>query len=67
MLSPIPLLAVTTNPVAPLRHRFDPHELRARIAAELPGVPVLDVLPAPARDPGLASALAHAGPGSGAR
>jgi hypothetical protein len=44
VLRPIPLLAVTTNPVAPLRHRFDPHELRARIAAELPGVPVLDVL-----------------------
>jgi len=44
VLAPIPLLAVTTNPVAPLRHRFDPHELRARIAAELPGVPVLDVL-----------------------
>jgi hypothetical protein len=48
VLQPIPLLAVTTNPVAPLRHRFDPHELRARIAAELPGVPVLDVL---AEDP----------------
>ncbi|HEX7292394.1 MAG TPA: hypothetical protein VF250_14840 [Conexibacter sp.] len=44
VLQPIPLLAVTTNPVAPLRHRFDPEELRARIAAELPGVPVLDVL-----------------------
>jgi len=44
VLQPIPLLAVTTNPVAPLRHRFDPHELRARIAGELPGVPVLDVL-----------------------
>ncbi len=44
VLRPIPLLAVTTNPVAPLRHRFDAHELRARIAAELPGVPVLDVL-----------------------
>lgn len=44
VLQPIPLLAVTTNPVAPLRHHFDPHELRARIAAELPGVPVLDVL-----------------------
>ena len=44
VLSPIPLLAVTTNPVAPLRHRFDAEELRARIAAELPGVPVLDVL-----------------------
>ncbi len=44
VLAPIPLLAVTTNPVAPLRHRFDPHELRERIAAELPGVPVLDVL-----------------------
>ncbi|HET6448881.1 MAG TPA: hypothetical protein VFG31_07200 [Conexibacter sp.] len=44
VLHPIPLLAVTTNPVAPLRHRFDPHELRERIAAELPGVPVLDVL-----------------------
>ena len=44
VLQPIPLLAVTTNPVAPLRHRFDPHELRERIAAELPGVPVLDVL-----------------------
>lgn len=44
VLSPIPLLAVTTNPVAPLRHRFDPHELRARIAEALPGVPVLDVL-----------------------
>ena len=44
VLQPIPLLAVTTNPVAPLRHRFDPHELRARIAEELPGVPVLDVL-----------------------
>jgi hypothetical protein len=48
VLAPIPLLAVTTNPVAPLRHRFDSHELRARIAAELPGVPVLDVL---AEDP----------------
>lgn len=44
VLSPIPLLAVTTNPVAPLRHRFDAEELRARIAQELPGVPVLDVL-----------------------
>ncbi|MFL5818661.1 MAG: hypothetical protein ACJ76L_13825 [Conexibacter sp.] len=44
VLAPIPLLAVTTNPVAPLRHRFDAEELRARIAAELPGVPVLDVL-----------------------
>ena len=44
VLTPIPLLAVTTNPVAPLRHRFDAEELRARIAAELPGVPVLDVL-----------------------
>ncbi|HKG04314.1 MAG TPA: hypothetical protein VKB03_14145 [Conexibacter sp.] len=44
VLQPIPLLAVTTNPVAPLRHRFDAGELRARIAAELPGVPVLDVL-----------------------
>jgi hypothetical protein len=44
VLSPIPLLAVTTNPVAPLRHHFDAEELRARIAAELPGVPVLDVL-----------------------
>jgi hypothetical protein len=44
VLQPIPLLAVTTNPVAPLRHRFDPHALRERIAAELPGVPVLDVL-----------------------
>jgi hypothetical protein len=54
VLQPIPLLAVTTNPVAPLRHRFDPHELRARIAAELPGVPVLDVLagaPEPAAVP----------------
>lgn len=47
VLSAIPLLAVTTNPVAPLRHRFDPHELRDRIAAELPGVPVLDVLAPP--------------------
>lgn len=44
VLHAIPLLAVTTNPVAPLRHRFDAEELRARIAAELPGVPVLDVL-----------------------
>jgi hypothetical protein len=44
VLAPIPLLAVTTNPVAPLRHSFDAEELRARIAAELPGVPVLDVL-----------------------
>jgi len=44
VLTAIPLLAVTTNPVAPLRHRFDAEELRARIAAELPGVPVLDVL-----------------------
>lgn len=53
VLHAIPLLAVTTNPVAPLRHRFDARELRDRIAAELPGVPVLDVLadaavPAPA-------------------
>ncbi len=44
VLAPIPLLAVTTNPIAPLRHRFDAGELRERIAAELPGVPVLDVL-----------------------
>jgi hypothetical protein len=54
ILTAIPLLAVTTNPVAPLRHRFDPEELRARIAAELPGVPVLDVLagaPEPAAVP----------------
>ncbi|HEX4806106.1 MAG TPA: hypothetical protein VFU94_09410, partial [Conexibacter sp.] len=51
VLRPIPLLAVTTNPVAPLRHRFDAEELRARIAVELPGVPVLDVLAgAPAAD-----------------
>jgi hypothetical protein len=51
VLHAIPLLAVTTNPVAPLRHRFDPHELRDRIAAELPGVPVLDVLaPEPEAD-----------------
>jgi hypothetical protein len=47
------LLAVTTNPVAPLCHRFDPAELRGRIAQELPGVPVLDVL-APAALRGLA-------------
>ena len=51
VLTAIPLLAVTTNPVAPLRHRFDPHELVERIAAELPGVPVLDVL---AGEPALA-------------
>ncbi|MBS1868309.1 MAG: hypothetical protein JSS99_01455 [Actinobacteria bacterium] len=44
VLHAIPLLAVTTNPVAPLRHRFDAAELRERIARELPGVPVLDVL-----------------------
>jgi hypothetical protein len=44
VLEAIPLLAVTTNPVAPLRHRFDADALRERIAAELPGVPVLDVL-----------------------
>jgi len=44
VLHAIPLLAVTTNPVAPLRHRFDAEELRARIAAALPGVPVLDVV-----------------------
>lgn len=44
VLTSIPLLAVTTNPVAPLRHRFDAEELRARIADALPGVPVLDVL-----------------------
>jgi len=44
VLAPIPLLAVTTNPVAPLRHRFDAEELRARIEEELPGVPVLDVM-----------------------
>ena len=35
--TPIPLLAVTTNPVAPLRHRFDAEELRARIAARAAG------------------------------
>jgi len=56
VLAPIPLLAVTTNPVAPLRHRFDAEELRARIAAELPGVPVLDVLAGDAQlAPGLLS------------
>jgi hypothetical protein len=44
VLQAIPLLAVTTNPVAPLRHRFDAEELRARVACELPGVPVLDVV-----------------------
>ena len=44
VLQALPLLAVTTNPVAPLRHRFDAEELRARVACELPGVPVLDVV-----------------------
>ena len=39
-------------------HRFDPHELRARIADELPGVPVLDVL---AEQP---AAVRRAGPRS---
>lgn len=44
-LAPIALRAVTVNPVAPLRHRFDSDALRSRIARELPaGVPVLDVL-----------------------
>lgn len=56
VLETIPVLAVTTNPVAPLRHRFDAGELRARIAAELPGVPVLDVLAGGAQPtPGLLS------------
>lgn len=58
VLQSIPLLAVTTNPVAPLRHRFDAEELVARIAAELPGVPVLDVVASGAQSaPGL---LSHA-------
>jgi hypothetical protein len=56
VLHAIPLLAVTTNPVAPLRHRFDAEELRARVACELPGVPVLDVVASGAQPaPGLLS------------
>jgi hypothetical protein len=56
VLHAIPLLAVTTNPVAPLRHRFDAEELRARVASELPGVPVLDVVASGAQPaPGLLS------------
>jgi hypothetical protein len=56
VLHAIPLLAVTTNPVAPLRHRFDAEELVARIACELPGVPVLDVVASGAQSaPGLLS------------
>ena len=41
---PIELLAITVNPLAPLRHRFESAELRAAIEAAIPGVPVLDVL-----------------------
>lgn len=40
----IRLAAITVNPVAPLRHRFESAELRASIEAAIPGVPVLDVL-----------------------
>jgi hypothetical protein len=43
---PIELLAITVNPVAPLRHRFESAELRASIEAAIPGVSVLDVLAA---------------------
>lgn len=44
VLAPIALRAVTVNPVAPLRHRFDSDDLRRRVERELPDVPVLDVL-----------------------
>jgi hypothetical protein len=40
----IRLAAITVNPVAPLRHRFESADLRASIEAAIPGVPVLDVL-----------------------
>ena len=45
-LSPIRLLALTVNPVAPQSHRFDSAELRARLAEAIPNVPIFDVLDA---------------------
>jgi hypothetical protein len=43
-LRPICLLALTVNPVAPQSHAFDSSELRRRLAEEIEGVPILDVM-----------------------
>jgi hypothetical protein len=51
-LRAIELLAITVNPVAPHSHRLDSSQLRGRLEAAIPGVPVFDVL-----DP------SYAGPG----
>jgi len=43
VLQPIDLRALTVNPVAPQSHSFDSAQLRAALAGELDGLPVLDV------------------------
>ncbi|MGH2832312.1 MAG: hypothetical protein ACRDK2_06015 [Solirubrobacteraceae bacterium] len=43
-LSPIRLLAITVNPLAPCAHRVDSDWLRGLIESEIDDVPVLDVL-----------------------
>ena len=44
VLEPISLRAVTVNPVAPQSHSFDSGELRSRLEAAVPDVPVFDVM-----------------------
>ncbi len=39
-----PLLALTVNPVAPQSHTFDSARLRELLEAEIPGLPMFDVL-----------------------
>jgi hypothetical protein len=43
-LERVELQALTVNPVAPQSHRFDSAELRGRMQAAIPGVPIFDVL-----------------------
>jgi len=43
-LTATPLLALTVNPLAPQSHTLDSRELRRLLGAEIPGVPIYDVL-----------------------
>jgi hypothetical protein len=43
-LSPIRLVAVTVNPVAPLAHRFDSLRMRELVADAVPDIPTFDLL-----------------------
>jgi hypothetical protein len=43
VLTPIRLLALTVNPLAPQSHSFESRRLRALLEKAIPGVPILDV------------------------